>query len=104
MAGRKQMTEKQEAYLKRYQYKRTLEERRGHNYEYWTDKHYKMIESGWQLHYDFEGGEIEATPFEHKAQKIVNEYRDSGYYSRIICGYVKDVKRTKYYSVIYKKK
>lgn len=35
--------------LKAYQYRRMLEERRGHNYEYWGPKHDQMLESGWKI-------------------------------------------------------
>ena len=95
----KDMTEEQRHRLISLQYKRMLEERQGHNYEYWNEKHEKMIEDGWQLH-SF-NGKKEATRIEDDAILIVNELRSTGYNARIVCGYCKDVQRTKYYSVIY---
>ena len=98
------MTDKQRHDFLSRKYKAMLESRRGHNYEYWTEKHDRMLEHGWSLHYDSEGGEINSTPFECKAKRILQKYKNFNYYARIVCGYTKTQLRRKYYSVIYKNK
>lgn len=100
----KNMTEEQRRSLKSFQYKRMLEERRGHNYQYWNEKHEKMLMNGWNL-YGFGTYPLEqsATNIEDDAISAVNELRATGYNARIVCGYQKDIQRTKYYSVIYKR-
>ena len=99
------MSDSQRIELKSFQYKRMLEERRGHNYEYWNDeKHLKLIEKeGWQLQWFIDGNsKFQHTLFESEAKRKVEKLRNGGYYARIVCGYTKTVQREKHYSVIYK--
>jgi hypothetical protein len=114
MGHPQKMNPKQKLEFKTFQYKRMLEEKRGHNYEYWNDeKHGKMLQNGWKL-YEVTPGESHrqwsnifkhySTTLENKMKEVVKILRQSGHFARIVCGYDKDVQRTKYYSVIYKKK
>ena len=99
--------------LKYYQYKRMLEERRGHNFEYWNDeKHEKMLKNGWFLfEYPCSGKrnwnihcEKYAITSEYYAKKYLKQLRESGNFARIICGYTKTIQREKHFSIIYKPK
>lgn len=86
-------------------YKRKLEANKGHNFEYWNDKHDKMLESGWVLLYDiFFKPHTHFTYYESEAKEIVNNLRKEGNFARIVCGYHKDKQRIKTYSIIYKSK
>ena len=104
---KRQITDKQRMDLFRHQYKRMLEERRGHNYEYWNEKHEAMIDSGkWQL-YKFslnDKREDDAISDENEAKKVVTELRASGHYARIVCGWEKTIQRLKMFSIIYRAK
>lgn len=87
------------------QYKRMLEERRGHNYEYWGERHENLLQRGWQiLEIERRGKLEEATKSEWLAQGKVTELRKSGHYARIVCGYEKNVQREKMFTVIFRKR
>lgn len=88
-----------------YQYKRRLEEQRGHNYQWYNhEKWLEMEKKGWQMH-DFDDKfDRQAISSESMAQAVVEDYRAKGYYSRIICGYSQNRQRTKMFTVIFKKK
>jgi hypothetical protein len=78
--------------------------KKGHNYEYWSDWHDVQVEDGvWNLYENFLllGG---STAIESEALEVVNKLRAESNYARIVCGFEKDMQRTKYYSVIYKPK
>jgi len=50
MGYKQKMTYKQRLKLSALQYKRMLEEKRGHNYEYWNEeKHNLLLRNGWKL-------------------------------------------------------
>jgi hypothetical protein len=82
-------------------YERKLEANRGSNFEYWSEKHDKMLKNGWDL---FLIENKFSTPSELHAKEVVNDLRLKNNYSRIICGYDKNVQRIKMYSVIFKPK
>ena len=89
-----------------YQYDRAKLANRGHNYAYWNDKHYEMLESGWSL-YEFDGNtrhDRQATTSELIAKDVVSKLRSDGCSARIVAGLVKTQQRRKHFSVIYKKK
>ena len=94
--------------LKSFQYKRMLEERRGHNYQYYSDKLQRYMDNkgyGFYPEHGFNyGGADYITTIESDAKQKVECLRISGYYARIICGYDKNVQRKKTYSIICKKK
>jgi hypothetical protein len=93
-----------------HKYVRGLEEKRGHNYEYWSDRHDSMLEnSGYSIAMieTIRRGKLiteEATTIEGDAKDKVVKLRAEGNYARIVCGYRKDVQRTKYFTVIFKPK
>jgi hypothetical protein len=104
---KQKMSDEQRRKLSMFQYAMMLKYRRGHNYEYWNEKHFIMIGRGWKLA-DFSpynnNYEKYATHREDIAKHEVEVLRATRHYARIICGYKKDIQRTKYYSVIFKKK
>lgn len=88
--------------LKAYQYKRMLEERRGHNYQYPTPEQWqKLQELGYEIHYF---GNRNDTSCEYQAKEAVEDYRAEDYYSRIICFACPNIIGAKYYTVIFRKK
>jgi len=88
--------------FKSYQYRRMLEERRGHNYQYPNnEQQIKNDELGY-VHHKFDDGKFD-TRFEDEAKETVERYRSNGYYSRIVI-YQNRIVGMKYYSVIYRKK
>ncbi len=90
-----------------YAYNLMKENNRGHNYEYFNeDKWKKYQESGYKMHEfaDTRGGNIFATQSEYGAKEIVKNYKNDGYYARIIAGYHKTVQRIKFFTIIFKKK
>lgn len=88
--------------LKHWKYQRMLEERRGHNYQYPNNEQQLKNEVLGYKHHIFEDGRQE-TMSETKAKKVVEQYRSTGYFSRIVC-YSNAIARAKYFSVIYRKK
>jgi hypothetical protein len=63
MGYKQKMTYKQRLKLSALQYKRMLEEKRGHNYEYWNEeKHNLLLRNGWKLA-DFSPPVIEPAGF-----------------------------------------
>lgn len=89
-----------------YQYQRRLEEQRGHNYQNFNQEKWdKLEQNGWQMHvFSGRGTEHNATMSEMSAKEVVEEYRKTGHYSRIITGYSQNKQRIKMFTVIYKKK
>jgi hypothetical protein len=83
-----------------------LEERKGHNYQYYSDQIRKYMSEKNYSFYEYHGGKghVYCTQIESDAKNIVNRLRNEGNYARIICGYEKDTQRNKYYSIIYKAK
>lgn len=49
MGHRQQMSESQMLKWDADYYKRKLEANKGSNFEYWSDKHDKLLENGWYL-------------------------------------------------------
>lgn len=97
--------------LRILKYKRMLEERRGHNYEYWSKKHDELLKNGWEILELRTSGRQwsrvflrEATSSEWYAQEEVKKLRESGHYARIVCGYEQNCQRQKMFTVIFKKK
>lgn len=82
-----------------------LEERRGFNFEYWNEKHDKMLDNGWDL-YVFENSKLDklTTSSRQYAKEIVEKLRSEGNFARIICGYEKNIQRIRMYSIIFKPK
>ena len=107
-----EMTPEQRLRFDTDNYRKKLEANKGSNYEYWKDKHDKLLENGYDLYEFVQKSTIQysarfkkfATSSEHHAQKAVEQLRESGNYARIICGYEKNRQRLKMYSVIYKPK
>lgn len=84
-----------------YKYKRALEERRGHNYQYPNqEQQEKLAKLGYEYHLFDRGMD---TSSELEAKEVVENYRKNGYYSRIVC-FANNIVGMKYYSVIYRKK
>jgi len=87
--------------LKAFQYRRNLEERRGHNYQYPnSEQQLKNDELGYE-HHLFKGSKD--TSSEDLAKEAVERYRNNGYFSRIVC-YPNEIIGMKWFSVIYRKK
>lgn len=92
-----------------YQYKLSLEARRGHNYAYHSEELEKtLLNKGYQWHIFDNKMDLSldnrCTYSELKAKEVVDDYRSTGHYARIICGMEKNVQRIKTFSVIFKKK
>lgn len=86
-----------------YQYERAKEANIGHNYRYWNDKWWKEMENkGWEI-YRFNKDE-DFTSVEAYAKQEVQKLRQTGNYSRIVCGYHQTRQHQKFFTVIYKKK
>ena len=102
MGHRQEMNESQRINWDCDNYKKRLEANKGHNYEYWTEKHDKMLENGWDL---FNFRNIDQcfqpyTTYEDYAKEKVIELRNTKNYARIIC--VTNRIRIRTYSIIYK--
>lgn len=97
MGHRQQMTREQLLKWDTMQYKAKLDANKGHNYQYWNDTLEKQYEEGVIKIYD-------TFTLEEEAKTMVNELRLAGNFSRIVCGYEKDVQGTKYFTVIFKEK
>jgi len=82
--------------LKAHQYQRSLEERRGNNFQYLNNDTYKELEA---KGYEFDN----PTRSVVAAKEKVEENRANGYYSRIVC-WAQGKIRCKEYTVIRKKK
>jgi hypothetical protein len=82
--------------LKSYQYQRSLEERRGNNFQYLNNDTYKELET---KGYEFDKPQRSLT----HAKEQVEANRSNGYYSRIVC-WAQGQIRMKEYIVIRKKK
>ena len=110
MGHRQDMTPEQRLKFDIQNYQRKLVSNKGSNFEYWNDKHEKMLGNGWELFL------ITKTPtrqwskifkrystssVEH-AKKFVEQLRSKHNYARIVCGYEKTRQRVKMYSIIYK--
>jgi hypothetical protein len=110
MGHRQDMTPEQRLKFDIQNYQRKLASNKGSNFEYWNDKHEKMLGNGWELFlipYKRKGIEIYktyATSSEDHAKDFVEQLRQEGNYARIVCGYEKTRQRIKMYSVIYKHK
>lgn len=110
MGHRQNMTNQQRLDWDVESYKRKLEANKGSNYEYWSDKHCKMLQNGWDLFLITEkstrqGNKIfksYSTSSENHAKKFVEQLRNNNNYARIVCGYDKNVQRVKMFSIIYK--
>ena len=110
MGHRQDMTPEQRLRFDIENYKKKLISNKGSNFEYWNDKHEKMLENGWDLFlitHKRKGIEIYknySTSSEDHAKEFVEQLRQEGNYARIVCGYEKTRQRVKMYSVIYKPK
>ena len=94
--------------LRAYQYKRLLEERRGHNYQYINDEQYLKNEKLGYKYHRFEQSsdrifESISTMNEKLAKEVVRKYRSDGYFSRIVC-HPNEIIGAKDFYVIYRKK
>jgi len=92
--------------LKEYQYKRMLEERRGHSYQYPTNEQQIKNDSLGYMHHEFvnrSGTKSTETRNEEIAKEVVLKYRSEGFFSRIVC-YPNSIIGAKYFSVIYRSK
>lgn len=107
MGHRQDMTKEQRREWDSRSYRRAMEARRGHSFEYWNDdKHEEMLKNGWSL-YQFSSKPMTewfSTISEKSAKEVVAKLRSEGNYARIVCGYNKNRQRTKMHSVIYKPK
>lgn len=87
--------------LKSFQYRRMNEERRGWNFQYYTDKLDAELErKGYEMHV-FENGDRDTMNI-LGAKEIVSEYRKNGYFARIVC--MPNRLRIKYAAIYFKKK
>jgi hypothetical protein len=88
--------------LKAYQYRRKLEESRGHNYQYPnSEQQIKNDKLGYE-HHLFKDNTMD-TWSEDEAKKAVKKYREKNYYSRIVC-YPNEIIGGKCFSVIFRSK
>jgi len=107
MGHRQQMSKEQRMAWDSMQYQRRKESNKGHNYAYWNEKFDAMIETGgWDTHKftNHRGVVRDYTSSETQAKEAVEQYRNTGFYSRIVCGMCQSVQREKTYTVIFKKK
>lgn len=101
MGYRKNMTAKQNLELSALQYKRRLEENRGFNFAYLNDElELKLNESCYNTHKFGSGINNKSTHSVLEAKKVVEDYRNKGYYARIIC--ISNTLRIKEFTVWYK--
>ena len=106
------MTNEQRSKLISYQYNAKKEANKGSNYEYWSDKHEKMLQNGWDLFLITETSTRQwskifkqfSTSSEEHAKKFVKQLREQNNYARVVCGYDKNRQRVKMFSIIYKPK
>ena len=103
----KDMTPEQKLKWISFQYNQKKEANKGYNFAYFNQDKWDLLEAkGYKL-YKFKdsfGYQCESTKSVLEAKKIVEELRTNNNYSRIICGYDKDIQGTKYFTVIYKPK
>ena len=112
MGHRQDMTHEQRLEWDIENYKKRLEAKKGSNYEYWNEKHDKMLQNGWNLFLITEQPTRQwskifsrhYTSSENHAKKFVEKLRAENNYARIVCGYSKNRQRIKMYSVIFKQK
>lgn len=112
MGHRQDMTSKQRLKWDTDNYKKRLEANKGSNYEYWADKHEKMLQNGWNLFLITEATTRQwsqtfkrySTSSKEHAKKFVEDLRNNGNYARIVCGYDKNRQRVKMFSIIFKPK
>ncbi len=106
MGHRQDMTPEQRLKWDTENYKKRLEANKGSNYEYWNDKHEKMLQNGWNLFLIVEKSIIcrYSTSSEEHAKEVVQKLREQNNYARIVCGYDKNRQRLKMFSIIYKPK
>lgn len=112
MGHRQDMTPEQRLKWDCDNYKKRLEANKGSSYEYWSEKHDNMLNSGWDLFLitktpSRQWGKIfkrHSTSSKEHANKFVDKLRDEGNYARIVCGYNKNSQRVKMYSIIFKPK
>ena len=106
------MTIKQRLKFDSDNYKKSLESKRGHNYQYWSEKHNDLLENGWSL-FEFTNESSRqwnfifkrfSTSSEYHAKKHLEQLRADNNFARIICGYDKNPQKVKMYSIIYKPK
>ena len=104
MGHRQDMTPEQRLKWDCDNYKKRLEANKGSNYEYWNEKHDKLIENGWEMvnFRDLDQCFEHYTRYENRAKEKVIELRNSGNYARIVC--VTNRLRVRTYSVIFKPK
>ena len=104
MGHRQDMTPEQRLKWDCDNYKKRLDASKGSNYEYWTEKHDRLLENGWDLasFRDIEQAIEIYTRYESTAKNKVLELRASNNYARIIC--TANRLRVKTYSVIFKSK
>ena len=102
------MTDEQLFKFKARQYEGLLESRRGHNYQYYSDKLQKYMDDKGYVFYPEHGfnygGQVYITTLENDAKQKVDILKALGYYARIICGYERNTLRIKTYSIICKEK
>ena len=112
MGHRQDMTPEQRLKWDSENYKRMLEAKRGHNYQYWNESHDKMLENGWEIFIIAQESTRQwnnvfdrySTTSEDHAKKIAEKLRTENNCVRIVCGYVKTKQRDKRYTIIYKLK
>ena len=125
MGHRQDMTPEQRLKWDCDNYKKRLDANKGLNFEYWNEKHEKLLKKGWELFLITETSTrqlsqikkrhpleltmkqlsktLSTTSVDH-AKKIVEQLRSEGNYARIVCGYNMNKLRVKMYSIIYKAK
>ena len=106
MGHRQDMTPEQRLKWDTENYKKRLDANKGSNYEYWNNKHEKMLQNGWNLFLIAETSTRQqySTFSEEHAKKFVKQLREQNNYARIVCGYNKNRQRIKMFSIIYKPK
>jgi hypothetical protein len=105
MGHRQDMTPEQRLEWDISNYTKRLEANKGSNFEYWNEKHHKLLNNGWDLYEFKRGTHIElVSNSEEIAKEVVEQLRSENNYARIVCGYIKNRQRNKTYSVIFKKK
>lgn len=110
MGHRQQMTPEQRLKWDIENYKKRLEANKGSNFEYWNEKHERLLQNGWNLFLITETATTQwsqifkrySTSSVLHAKKFVEQLRNEGNYARIVCGYNKNKQRVKMYSILFK--
>ena len=112
MADSQQMTPKQMLKCGIENYKKRLKANKGYNFQYWNERHERLLQNGWNLFLIKKSATTQWSKIFNRystasvlhAKMFVEQLRNEGNYARIVCGYNKNKQKIKMYSIIYKSK